>query len=192
MYRCLPALLLAAAAWAQSPGAPAPLTVGGKAEYHLTNVVAPLPVLGFTALGAADQLLTIPKEWGQGWNAYGKRVASAAGSSAIRQTLAFGLEAALREDPRYFRANSAGFWKRIGHAAESAVVCRTDSGGRRFATARIGSAFGSSFLSNEWYPDRLNTIGLGFAQGGLVVGFDAVSNIALEFWPDIRRKVLHR
>jgi hypothetical protein len=57
---------------------------------------------------------------------------------------------------------------------------------------RLGSAYGAAFLSNQWYPDRLNTVRLGVLQGSLAVGFGFVSNLGSEFWPDLRRKILHR
>jgi hypothetical protein len=43
-----------------------------------------------------------------------------------------------------------------------------------------------------WYPERLNTVRLGFIQGSVTVGLDLAGNLASEFWPDIKRKVLHR
>jgi len=43
-----------------------------------------------------------------------------------------------------------------------------------------------------WYPDRLNTVGLGFLQGTETVGWDFLGNLGSEFWPDLKRKVLRR
>jgi hypothetical protein len=60
------------------------------------------------------------------------------------------------------------------------------------STWRLGSDYGAAFLSNEWYPARVNTVRLGIAQGFLHLGFDFVSNLGSEFWADIKRKVLRR
>jgi hypothetical protein len=56
----------------------------------------------------------------------------------------------------------------------------------------LGSAYGAAFLSNQWYPDRLNTVRLGALQGSLQLGFDFASNLGAEFLPDLKRKIPHR
>jgi len=105
-------------------------------------------------------------------------------------TLAFGLDATLHQDPRYFRSQETGFWRRTGHALRGTLLTRTDSGGETLSTWRIGSAYGSAALSNLWYPDRLNTARLGFIQGSVTLGFDFLGNLGKEFLPDIKKKVL--
>lgn len=55
---------------------------------------------------------------------------------------------------------STGFWRRTGHTFRSTILTRKDSGGETLATCRLGSAYGAAFLSNQWYPDRLNTVRL--------------------------------
>ena len=125
-------------------------------------------------------------------DAYGKRFASTVGCSAIHGALAFGLDSTLHQDPRYFRSRSTGFWRRTAHALRGTILTRTDRGGETLSTWRLGSAYGAAFLSNQWYPDRLNTVRLGVAQGSLQLGFDFASNLSSEFWPDLKRKILRR
>jgi len=72
------------------------------------------------------------------------------------------------------------------------MLTRTDSGAETLSTWRIGSAYGAAFLSNQWYPDRLNTARLGFIQGSVTLGFDLIGNLGSEFWPDFKGKVLRR
>jgi hypothetical protein len=71
-------------------------------------------------------------------------------------------------------------------------MTHTDRGGETVSTWRLGGDYGAAFLSNEWYPARLNTVRLGALQGTLHLGFDCASNLGSEFWPDVRRKILHR
>jgi hypothetical protein len=169
--------------------APAPLDLEGKLRFHAENTYNPLAIASFAAYAGFLQEVNSPREWGQGWAAYGERVASTAAWSGIHGALAFGLDSALHQDPRYYRAGGAGFWRRAGHAFRGTILTRTDAGGETFSTWRIGSAYGSAFLSNTWYPDRLNTPRLGFIQGSLGLGFDFASNLGAEFWPDIKRKL---
>ena len=163
-----------------------------KLSYHAKKTYDPLAIAGFAAYAGVLQAMDTPEEWGQGGGAYGKRVASTAAWSGIHGTLAFGLDTALHQDPRYHRSLDTGFWRRAGHAVRGTVLTRTDAGGETLSTWRIGSAYGGAFLSNMWYPDRLNTPRLGFLQGSLTLGFDLVGNLGSEFWPDIKRNVLRR
>jgi hypothetical protein len=169
-----------------------PLGLRGKLNLHARSVGSPTSLLESAAYAGILQGLDSPREWGHGGGAYGKRLASALGGSAIHGTLAFGLDAALHQDPRYFRSHGTGFLPRAAHAFRGTILTRTDSGGETLSTWRLGSDFGAAFLSNQWYPDRVNTVRLGLLQGSLHLGFDFVSNLGSEFWPDIRRKVLHR
>jgi hypothetical protein len=98
----------------------------------------------------------------------------------------------LHQDPRYFRSLGSGFGRRAAHALRATILTRTDSGGETLSTWRLGSDYGAAFLSNEWYPDRVNTVRLGALQGSLHLGFDLIGNLGVEFWPDIRRKILRR
>ena len=164
----------------------------GKLQYHAESTYGPLSIIGDTAYAAALQELKSPEEWGQGGAAYGKRVASTVAWSGIRNALAFGLDSTLHQDPRYYRSGGTGFWRRAASAVRGTVLTRTDAGGETLSTWRFGSAYGSAFLSNMWYPDRLNTARLGFIQGSVTLGFDLARNLGAEFSPDIKRKVLRR
>ena len=163
-----------------------------KLQYHYKKAYDPLPILGFAAYAAIQQEMNDPKEWGQGGAAYGKRLASTVGWVGIHSTLAFGLDSTLHQDPRYYRSDSRGFWLRAGHAIRGTILTRTDAGGETLSTWRLGSDYGAAFLSNMWYPGRLNTPRQGLIRGSVTLGFDLANNLAAEFWPDIKRVVFRR
>jgi hypothetical protein len=171
---------------------PVAWSVDQKLRYHAESLFGPWSLAGTAAYAGLLQRLNAPEEWGQTWDAYGKRFASTMGSGAIHSVVAFGLDSTLHEDPRYFRSGAGGFWRRTAHAVRGTFLTRTDSGGETVSAWRIGSAYGAAFLSNEWYPKRLNTVRLGFLQGSVRMGFDLVSNLASEFWLDVKTKVFHR
>ncbi len=164
-------------------------TASDKLSYHLTQSVGPLALLEDAAYAGILQEADSPAEWGQGGRGYGKRYASAIAASGIHGALAFGLDSTLHEDPRYYRAASGGFTRRLGHALRGTILTRTDKGTETLSLWRFGSAYGAAYLSNQWYPDRLNTAKLGFAEGSLHLGFDLASNVATEFWPDLKRMI---
>lgn len=178
-----------AAGMAQSAGT---LSVEGKLRFHADAVYSPWSMAESAAYAGILQDLDTPKEWGQGGDAYGKRLASTLASSGIHSVLAFGLDSTLHQDPRYFRSLDTGFWRRTAHAFRGTILTRTGRGGETLSTWRLGSDYGAAFLSNQWYPDRLNTVRLGVIDGSLHLGFDFVSNLAAEFGPDLKRKIRRR
>jgi len=179
---------LIAAAQAQD----APLTTEEKFLFHVRQTASLEFVAETAAYAGVLHAMDVPAEWGQGSTRYGKRVASAAGATALRNIFAFALEAPLREDPRYLRSRSGRILGRIGHVAIETVTTRTDSGRRPLATERIGSAVGAAYLSNEWYPDRLNTFSSAMEQAAATLGLDTLGNLAGEFWPDLKRTIFRR
>jgi hypothetical protein len=185
-------VLMCAIPVAGMPQAVDPLDVLGKLNFHAQRVGSPASLAESAAYAGILQAEDTPKEWGQGAGAYGKRFASALGGSAVHGALAFGLDSALHQDPRYFRSHDTGFWRRTAHVFRGTILTRTDSGGETLSTWRLGSAYGAAFLSNEWYPDRLNTVRLSAIQGSLHLVTDFVANAGSEFWPDVKRKILRR
>ncbi len=186
------AVLLFAVSIAGMAQPAAPLDVMDKLNFHAQSVGSPWSLAESAAYAGILQGLDAPEEWGQGAGAYGKRFASTLGGSAIHGVLAFGLDSTLHQDPRYFRSRDKGFWRRTAHAFRGTILTRTDRGGETLSTWRLGSDYGAAFLSNQWYPDRLNTVRLGAIQGSLHIGFDFAANLGVEFWPDVKRKILRR
>jgi len=168
------------------------LSAQQKLSFHVKYSFGPLALAGAAAYAGILQEADTPTEWGQGAQGYGKRFGSTLACSALHSALALGLDTTLHQDPRYFRSTQTGFLRRTGHAVRGTILTRTDKGGETFSTWRFGSAYAAAYISNQWYPGRLNTVGLGFAEGTLQLGFDLAGNLVSEFWPDIKRKVLRR
>jgi hypothetical protein len=164
----------------------------GKLQFHAKRAYGPLALVGMAAYAGFLQEVNSPKEWGQGGSAYGERYASTLAWAGIHGVMAFGLDTALRQDPRYYRSDVTGFWRRAGHAVRATFVTRTDAGGETLATWRLGSDYGAAFVSNIWYPARLDKPRYGLQDGSISLGFDVLGNVGAEFWPDIRRTVFRR
>jgi hypothetical protein len=110
-----------------------PLNWTGKLKYHAESTYSPTAIAGFAAYAGILQTLDTPTEWGNGEAGYGNRFASTAAWSGIHSTLAFGLDTALHQDPRYYRSGAGG-WRRVGHALRGTILTRTDSGGEALST----------------------------------------------------------
>jgi hypothetical protein len=167
-------------------------TVESKLRFHADAVYSPWSMAESVAYAGILQDLDTPREWGQGGEAYAKRLASTLASSGIHSVLAFGLDSTLHQDPRYFRSRDKGFRRRTAHVFRGTILTRTDRGGETLSTWRLGSDYGAAFLSNRWYPSRLGTVRWSMADGSLRLGFDFASNLGAEFWPDVKRKIRRR
>jgi hypothetical protein len=160
-----------------------------KLRYHAENTFSPWSFARSAAYAGYLQETNSPREWGQGESGYRKRLVSEVAYTGVRNGIALGLDSALHQDPRYHRSVETGFWRRTNHAIRGTILTRTDSGAETLATWRIGSAYGAAFISNEWRPDRVNTVSLSLQQGTSQIGFDLLANMGAEFWPDVKHKM---
>ena len=187
-------VLVAPVTQAQTPLATdpyVPLSAGEKASLFGHRMIE-FSAFGKTAFTSGlDQARDSPEEWGQGLAGYGHRFAHKYANRGLEN--AFGLLVAvpLHQDPRYFRSGESGAWQRTLHAARSSFITRTDSGGETIAAWRLAGNYGAQVVSNLWRPERQRTVSDTLKRGTVSVGYDVISNLVKEFWPDIR-KVLHR
>jgi len=165
-----------------------PLTV--KEKYHLALIRSVEPAeLARIALGAGwDQLRNYPEEWGQGWDAFGVRMASGFGQHLVKEQIEFGVWAVDHEDPRHRRSGLHGVWPRTRWAVIHTLVARRDDGGSMPAYGRFIGDYGAGFVSREWYPTRFHNVQAGFDAGSASLGLDIGMNVLREFAPS---KLVH-
>jgi hypothetical protein len=199
LYFCLPGLLLAQAPVTAPPPQPGQLrdTVSAPSltsrEKFKLRVIGGIGIRGIAgaAFGAAiGQGTNTPSEWGQGAAGYFTRFASGFGNNFNRQVIAFGLETALHEDPRYFPSTSRSTKQRILNVAKQVFIAKKDDGSSTFAYGKIISAFGSAQLTNTWQPGSNNSFGDGIERGIISLGGDAGICAIQEFFPSLRPKEL--
>jgi hypothetical protein len=186
----VPSLLMGQTVAGSVPPEIAPLTVEQKLTSRIWSTIGPWKLAEVAVLAGYDQWSNTPSEWKQGGEAFGKRYASEFGYVVARQTFAFGLEAALHQDPRYFPSRQKGFMKRTGSVVKQTFVARSDSGRNQFAWARMGSAAGASFLGETWQPHSTATTGYAMQTFGFTLAGDAAYNWVQEFFPIFRPKEL--
>jgi hypothetical protein len=131
-------------------------------------------------------------DFGQGLKGYARRYVSAIADQDIGNYMTEGfMPVLLREDPRYFRRGTGGFWSRTFHAASAVVVAKTDKGTPTFNFSEFLGNGVTASIGNAYYPDEVGfapTLARMFTQ----IGTDSFSNVLKEFWPDFKRKVLKR
>jgi hypothetical protein len=103
------------------------------------------------------------------------------------------LPSLLHQDPRFYQSSNGRFLHRLGYAVSRIVITRSDSGSAQFNYSEIfGSAIAAGISTYAYHPqaDRTlsNTVGVWSSQ----VGYDTISTVIKEFWPDIRRRLRHK
>ncbi len=164
------------------------LSVGEKFEYHAVHSFGLGAWMGVGVSAAVSQATNTPSEWGQGVEGFGTRAGSAFGVNLSRNGMAFVMESALHEDPRYFPSREKSFGRRLRNVVVQTLVTRTDSGGNRFAFARVSTAFAAGQLANAWQPHSTSDFSDGVLRGCITLGGDAALNFLKEFVPFFRSK----
>jgi hypothetical protein len=129
--------------------------------------------------------------FGQGAAGYGKRFGAYFADGTIENYVTGAiLPSLLREDPRYFQSGRGSFTRRTGYAVSRIFVTRTDSGHDRFNTSEIlGAAIASGISTYSYHPHEDRTLANTASVWGTQVGYDTITLVVKEFWPDIRRKL---
>ncbi|HEX3682478.1 MAG TPA: hypothetical protein VHU83_08030 [Bryobacteraceae bacterium] len=182
----------------QQPGAPPqalqipdtqsapPFSVRDKFEYRVIQSFGLRGFVGSFISAAVGQGLDSPHEWGEGVGGFAERYGSAFAGNLSRQTFAFVLESAFREDPRYFPSEDKSMKQRALNALKQVIVCKQDDGAASFAYARVFSDFGAGQFVNVWQPRSTGSVGEGFKRGFIGLGADAAYNFMQEFIPFTR------
>ena len=171
------------AAVAAIPTVYSPMTGSQRLKEYFKNLASPLAVVGAAAAGGVGQWRDRPREWKEGDQAYGRRVASAYAEHIVRQTLLFGASSAFREDNRYFRSPDSAVGSRVKYAVGSTFLARGSDGSRHVSFSRILAFGGAAVISRLWQPRsaaKMRNAGINFGTSiGTAVGFEVVR----EFWP---------
>ena len=189
----------------ENAGQVPPLTAGQKFKVVAQGSFDPIQIVWYAALSGISQAENSEPGFGQGWAAYGKRYGAYAADGTIENFFVGAiLPSALHQDPRYFQSGRGSFFNRAGYAVSRIFVTRSDSGKSQFNYSEIfGAAIASAISTYSYHPGRtlVNTAGGPMYTAsdrtlkntasvwGSQVGYDTITLVVKEFWPDIRRKL---
>jgi hypothetical protein len=140
--------------------------------------------------GAIDQARDVPHQWGQGWEAYGKRVASRYGQFVIQNTLKSAGDAAVGYEPRYDLWRRQGFWPRTKHAIiRNFVTYNSTERELRPQVPLYGAAFLAGMTATTWKPGPHNMPSAGVNAMAQQAGWGILTNWLSEFSGDIGKKL---
>jgi hypothetical protein len=167
-----------------------PLTSGQKFKLVARTTLDPVqfPFLAF--LAGISQADNGESGYGQGAAEYGKRLGSNFADGTTESFFAQAIFPSLfRQDPRYYQDGKGTFWRRAGYAVSRIALTRTDSGHIGFNISEFAGSGVAAAISNTYHPASDRTLPNTMTTWASMVGWDTVSNVMKEFWPDIRRKV---
>ena len=130
-------------------------------------------------------LNSIP-HYGQGWGAFGERMAAQEGDQFTGSMLIYGvLPQIFHQDPRYFRKGKGRALSRVGYAASRVLIARSDAGNSMFNVSQVFGQLGQAGISLSYYPhqDR-NVTGL-FSGWAINQIYNIGWNQLKEFTPDL-------
>jgi len=145
---------------------------------------------GIMAVGAGiEQASNSIPEYGQGFQGYAKRYATAYADNAVENVIASAvLPSLLHQDPRYYQLGHGGFAKRTLHAFSRLFITRTDSGGEQFNYSEVlGAGMAAAISDYGYHPQGDRSFGNVAGVWGTQMGWDLSMYMLKEFWPDLRR-----
>ena len=170
------------------PSEPNTLTEKKRFQLYLVNTVGPIPIFGEALAAGISQWGNRPEEWGQGWNAYGKRFANNVAYNGVRQSITYGTSVLFHEDNRYFASHKQGFWPRTGYAVLSTITARRPGGGRSLSVSSVAGVIGASTSASFWGPRSWRGAGNISVNAAFSFGATAGFNVVREFLPDLLQR----
>ncbi|MFY9725218.1 MAG: hypothetical protein WAJ87_06965 [Bryobacteraceae bacterium] len=156
-----------------------------KRLYSVRALTSTLPA------ALVEQVHDWPDQWGKDRLGFEKRIASLYGQFVIGVGLEETVKAIHYEDTRYRRLGHGNFFRRTAHAITDTVTARRQDGSRTPAWSLAAYAYGSWGIATLWSPPQYRTAASIAEWGSAGMGTFAVTNLAREYWPDIKG-IFHR
>ena len=198
----------------RSTGQLPPLTAGQKfkvvARGSFDYVL--YPWYGF--LSGISQWEDSEPGYGQGAEGYGKRFASSFADGTIENFFTGAIfPSVLHQDPRFYQTSEGSFMHRTEYAVSRIFVTFGDSGKTQFNYSEIvGSALSAAISTNTYHPRAFitkrfdpatdtalfihnssdRTLSNTLSVWGTQVGYDTLTIVVKEFWPDVQRMITHK
>jgi len=191
----------------ENAGQVPPLTTKQKYAVVLRSNFDYVQYPWYAFLSGISQAQNSEPGYGQGWQGYAKRYGAAFADGSIENFMTGAiLPSLLHQDPRYFQLGNGSFAHRTWYAMSRNLITRADSGKNEFNYSEVvGGALSAAISTYSYHPkgryvttttpgvldyipsDRTltNTAKVWASQ----YGYDTLTLVVKEFWPDIRRKI---
>ncbi len=169
--------------------------LSSRDKFHIfyRNTFDPFPFLAVAFHAAISQAQNTDSGYGQGLSGYGKRYgAGLADSTSGRFFCVYLFPSLFKQDPRYLRKGEGNFPYRLLYALSRSVIAHSDSGEAQFNFSNLVGKFATSGLANAYYPAQERGWGRTASRVGVSLGYQSLSDVGIEFWPEIHRLIRKR
>ena len=170
-----------------------PLTVHEKYVLSYHQMFDFSAHIGNFLQSAISQASNGQPHYGQGWGAFGERLAASEGDQITSSLFIYGvLPSVLHDDPRYFRRGQGSTGSRIWYAATRTVITRKDSGEPAFNVPQTLGQLIQQGISTSYYPAQDRTVSGVFTQWGVNLAYNSGYSMIREFMPDLGQYLARR
>jgi hypothetical protein len=168
-----------------------PMTAGEKYKVTARSSFDYMEFVWYGALAGIGQAKNSDAEYGQGGEGYAKRFGEELGDGAIENMMTKAvLPSLFHQDPRYFQSGKGTIKHRMLYAVSRVFITRSDSRTNQFNFSGIlGSAASAGISTYSYHPRDDRNLENAIEVWGPQVGYDMISYVLKEFWPDLRRKL---
>jgi hypothetical protein len=167
-----------------------PLTAGQKFKVVGRSLIDPSEFVLIGVVAGLGQASDSNPTYGQGAQGYAKRYGTSYADNAVENFMASAvLPSLLHQDPRYYQLGHGSFVRRAGHALARVVITHTDSGKEQFNYSEVfGAGIAATISTYTYHPESERSFGNLASVWSTQIGWDVVSYMIKEFWPDLRKK----
>jgi hypothetical protein len=167
-----------------------PLSAGQKFKVVGRSLIDPSEFVLIGVVAGLGQASDSNPTYGQGAQGYAKRYGTSYADNAIENFMASAvLPSLLHQDPRYYQLGHGSFVRRAGHALARVVITRTDSGKEQFNYSEVfGAGIAATISTYSYHPESERSFGNVASVWSTQIGWDIVTYMIKEFWPDLRKK----
>ncbi len=171
-----------------------PLTLNERWKLYLKMTYASAgpyfsPLVNALAL---DQANDTPRQWGDGFAGFGRRLASRAGNAVLQGSFQAPLAALLHEDVRYIPTSQRSIPRRALHAVLYSFLTYNDKGHPTLNIANLAAFYASTAVTTTWLPGIGNSARYTFTNASQQIALSFPLNVVQEFWPEIQRHLFRR
>ena len=171
-----------------------PLTPGQKFKIVTRTSFDPVEAVYVGFLAGIGQAVNSEPGFGQGAAGYGKRFAAGFGDIVIENFMTGAvLPSIFKQDPRFYQLGHGSFTHRTRYAVSRLFLTRSDSGHTQFNFSEVlGSAISAGVSTYSYHPREDRTVANALSVWGTQLGWDTMTVVLKEFWPDIQRRISKR
>lgn len=135
-----------------------------------------------TISSGMNHLANSPRDYGQGWGAFGQRFGNSFVTYSLQDTVSQGLAASAKYEMRYIQCKCTGALERIGHALAWNFVTYNQEGKKVFNWPSLVGGYSVGMLSTTYTPNQ-KWSAQGIQAGNSAIYFGFVSSLLQEFAP---------